>query len=677
MNHLANETSPYLLQHKDNPVDWHPWNESAFKKAKAENKPIFLSIGYAACHWCHVMAHESFENPLTAQILNQHYISIKVDREERPDIDQIYMSAVVALTGQGGWPLSVFLTPDLKPFYGGTYFPPIQRYGMPSFSEILLGINQTWKNEPDKVMQVAEQLTQHLQESQQILPEEINNTTIDITDYARAFLDRFDWQYGGWGEAPKFPAPMAIEFLLQCSKIQVSEISEMAYQTLQQMAQGGIYDLVDGGFHRYSTDATWTVPHFEKMLYDNAQLASVYTHAFQLTGNSLYRQIANGTLNYLLSQMQLPAGAFYSSQDADVGGSEGTYYLWNLDDLHGQAINDELLSKLHLPPNGHVDHQFLLKIRGKEKESSQNYADYQSFSLLEISPIIEVLKNIREQKQKPEMDDKIILSWNALAILAFLDAGLAFQNEKYINTAVRCTDFMIAHMIHGTDMDHSWRDGKGSGVGFLEDYASMIVVLFRVYQLTSDAKYYQLAQKLIDKMMENFSHESGLLQNAINQHNDLITNILDFGDMVTPSGFALATQASLMYSWFNPLDERNSKIQLWLKLVQDKVTKYPAAHACWLQQFLANQTPQISVIISHIGGCEKKIDFLRQTFYKKYRPNAAIFFAYNKNDNEIKHPAEILQDKILINNQLTLYYCENFTCQQPITDFDQMIDLLG
>ncbi|MBI9051304.1 MAG: thioredoxin domain-containing protein [Anaerolineaceae bacterium] len=677
MNHLANQTSPYLLQHKNNPVEWYPWNELAINKAKVEKKPIFLSIGYSACHWCHVMAHESFENPITAELLNQYYISIKVDREERPDIDQIYMTALVALTGQGGWPLSIFLTPDLQPFYGGTYFPPISRYGMPAFSDILRGVHHTWQSEPEKIHQVAVNLTAHIQKQQLVditkSPVPMNQNS--ILELAQHFLNRYDWEDGGWGEVPKFPAPMTIDFLLQCGLAGDSKATEIAINALQKMSMGGIFDLVEGGFHRYSTDKTWTVPHFEKMLYDNAQLASSYIHAYQATGNIAFRNIAESTLNFLQNKLRSPSGGFYSSQDADSDGREGTYYLWTKEQLLAGDIPQDALSIIDLPERGHLESQYLLKIKSNIDTPCYSLENSRAFPPEQIHPIIKQLLTIRGERTAPEIDDKIILSWNALTIIAFIEAGLAFDKQEYLETAIQCADFLISNLFMDDKLSHTWRENQASDIGFLEDYGSFSSALLMLYQATSNTKWLGYVKSLLLSMTTLFAHESGFLQNTSQGHPHLLTPILEFMDMVTPSGMAQAVHALLLYSWLEPQSPLIEPLHDWLNSMENKISAQPAAYAYWLQQSLAYYSPQKSFIFVYHEDDLQILHEIRRKYNQKVRPGC-MFLAFQWDNNSITDHAKLLQDKNPIENQLTLYLCENNTCQAPITDYQTILSQL-
>ena len=463
-NRLANENSPYLIQHANNPVDWYPWAEEALEKAKTEDKPIFLSIGYAACHWCHVMEHESFEDENTAAIMNAHFVNIKVDREERPDLDNIYMQAVVALTRQGGWPMSVFLTPEGEPFYGGTYFPPVRRYNMPAFSELLLTIARLWDEDRQQLLQSAQNITAHLRSAAQLqaTPSPISPETIAATTPTLA--NGYDWQHGGWGQAPKFPQPMVIQFLLQRATRGDQQALEMATHALHAMAQGGMYDVVGGGFARYSVDNEWRVPHFEKMLYDNAQLARVYLHAYLITGEDFFRRVCQTTLDFIRREMTHPAGGFYSSLDADSEGVEGKFYIWTRDDILDLGLErqdeDFLMAAYGITATGNFEGANVLQRVLNDDDLAEKF----DFTVEQIPDKLSALHALmlaaRSQRMRPVTDDKVLTAWNAWMLIAFAEAGRYLQNEKYTAVAIRNAHFILNEMLTNQRLFRSWRDGK-------------------------------------------------------------------------------------------------------------------------------------------------------------------------------------------------------------------------
>ena len=475
MNRLAGETSPYLLQHADNPVSWYPWGDEALARAREEDRPILLSIGYAACHWCHVMEHESFEDPATAAVMNEHFVSVKVDREERPDLDAVYMEAVVAMSGHGGWPMTVFLTPAGEPFYGGTYYPPEPRHGMPSFRQVLEAIAEAWRERRDDVARSAGQLVEAVRQSALLRPSLEPLTDDLLAGAARAAGAAFEPAYGGWGRAPKFPNAPVLEFLLRRGD---DTSLAMAVKTLDEMAAGGMYDLLGGGFHRYSVDDRWLVPHFEKMLYDNALLAPAYLHAWLVTGEDRYRAIAESTIEYLLRELLLPEGGFASAQDADTDGVEGLTFTWTEDEGVPAAL---------LQP---FEHGRSI-IRGELDEGLR-------VRLLEL----------REQRPKPLRDDKAIASWNGLALAALAEAGRRLERPDWVDAARTLGEFLLGPLSDDTGrLRRSYRDGRTSGAGYLDDYANVAHGLLELHVATGEPRWLHEANRLGRLAIELFADE--------------------------------------------------------------------------------------------------------------------------------------------------------------------------
>src|SRR5690349_5852685 len=464
-NQLIHESSPYLLQHANNPVNWYPWGPEALAKAKAENKPIFLSIGYAACHWCHVMEHESFEDPETAAIMNENFVSIKVDREERPDLDSIYMQATTAMTGSGGWPMSVFITPDLRPFYTGTYFPPVRRYNMPSFKEILLSLSKAWNEQREEVDRVGDQVLQYIQP--QVQPGEIKDafTRESLESATKSLLDSYDWGYGGWGEAPKFPQPMTIEFLLRRSltdSAQHEQALKVSVHILNTMCRGGMYDVVGGGFARYSVDNFWRVPHFEKMLYDNAQLALVYLHGYLITRDVKFRQICEETLDFILREMTHPDGGFYSSLDADSEGEEGKFYVWTQDEIQN-ALGpdfDFFRAAYGITPQGNWETKTVLQRALDDASLAARFKLDPESVRQKLSDLHRQLLRVRDQRIRPGTDDKILVMWNSLALSAFAEAGRYLGRKDYSDAAIKNARFLLGELYVKDRLLRSWREGQ-------------------------------------------------------------------------------------------------------------------------------------------------------------------------------------------------------------------------
>ncbi|MGD2143582.1 MAG: thioredoxin domain-containing protein, partial [Anaerolineae bacterium] len=570
-NRLIDETSPYLLQHAHNPVDWFPWTREALEKADAEDKPIFLSIGYSACHWCHVMERESFEDEATAQILNEHFVSIKVDREERPDLDRIYMGAVQALTGSGGWPMSVFLTPDGKPFYGGTYFPPAPRFGMPSFRQVLRTVADAWENRREELLRASERVVRSIERQMASGPA---GQALQGTTLWRAFQNLrrdFDEVHGGWGAAPKFPQPMVLEFLLRQHHLtEQAEALRMVTKTLEAMARGGMYDQLGGGFHRYSVDDHWLVPHFEKMLYDNSQLARVYLHAWQVTGNQFFRTITEEILDYVMREMTDPAGGFYSTQDADSGGGEGKFFVWTPDEIR-EVLGpeaDELMAAYGVTPQGNFEGKNIFEFVGAMDQRAA------------LAQARRKLFEAREKRVHPGRDEKVLTSWNGLMLAAFAEAARILDREDYREVAERNANFLLRGLRQENGrLLRTWKarpeQAEGAGEaklnGYLEDYAYLIEGLLQLYQTTFEPRWFIAAQELAETMLTHFQASDGVqlrpepqlptnsaslgggivgFFDTSDDHERLITRPRDLQDNATPSGNAMAVTALLELAGF-------------------------------------------------------------------------------------------------------------------------------
>ncbi|UCF27739.1 MAG: thioredoxin domain-containing protein, partial [Chloroflexota bacterium] len=585
-NRLIDSSSPYLLQHADNPVEWFQWDEEALNKSKSEDKPIFLSIGYAACHWCHVMAHESFEDPDTAEIMNEFFVNIKVDREERPDIDNIYMDAVVALTGQGGWPMSVFLTPELQPFYGGTYFPPVSRYNMPAFREVLLGVAKAWKEDRDRLLEAGNQVTNYIQRNQLIPGKSSQLNASYLEQAAETLIKNYDWKYGGWGSAPKFPQPMAIEFLLRRANRGDQEALEIASHALRLMAQGGMYDLIGGGFARYSTDNEWLVPHFEKMLYDNALLSRAYLHAYLITSDTFFRRICEETLEFVMREMTDPSGGFYSSLDADSEGEEGKFYVWSEEEIRASLSNkndaDMVLAAYGFTDSGNFEGKTIPRRLLDENQLAEKFN-------LEVSDIPDELKRInvtllesREKRIRPGTDDKVLVAWNGWMCLAFSEAGRYLGNSDYQEVSTRNLNFLLTKLLDNHRLSRSWRDGKVNHSGYLDDYASIILALIDQYNTDPDPKWFQSAIELANIMVMNFSSAEGLFFDTPEDHEQLLVRPRDLQDNATPSGNALAAYALLQLAAYQGDGSMRDMAEMMLGRLQESISKYPTAFSWWL-----------------------------------------------------------------------------------------------
>lgn len=666
-NRLVHETSPYLKQHAENPVDWFPWGEEAFALARQADKPVFLSIGYAACHWCHVMERESFENAEIAEILNRDFISIKVDRDERPDIDHIYMSAVTAMIGQGGWPLNVFLTPEKHPFYGGTYFPPSPRYRLPSFQTVLQGIALAWKTDRAKLIQSSRQITQflagHLSNSS--LPESFSSFNIP------AILTRlehsFNWQTGGWGDAPKFPQPMTIDFLLMLSS-QNPDAFKLAMRSLKSMRLGGIYDLVGGGFHRYSTDAGWRTPHFEKMLTDNALLAQAYLHAFLLSGDPACRQTCEQTLDFILRELSSPEGGFFTSLDADSDGEEGLFYTWTSEELE-KAIPDptqrEQFFALHLPFHPKDERAAIRQSEEMEQAPDQ--------VLQRIYQVYATLLEVRNLRPRPAVDDQVIVAFNALALKAFAEAGRYLGRKDYLLAAQKNATFLLDHLYNNRHLFRTRRSGIASQSALLADYASFILALIALYQSDFNPIWLTHALHLAETMMADFSDQSGIFFDSSPASTDLLFRPITWEDSAAPSATAQAASALLWLSSLTNQPDWQNRFKKLTRAAIERATASPLGYASWLQNaFLLEQSiEQIAVLYPPSDQIHHQ--FI-QSIYSHYKPNRIVAAS------PFPPPAgapQILQSHQLVDECATFFLCTNFTCQRPLTHPADVERLLG
>jgi len=675
-NRLANSSSPYLLQHKENPVDWYPWGEEALEKSRQENKPIFLSIGYAACHWCHVMAHESFEDPDTAGIMNEHFVNIKVDREERPDIDNIYMTAVVAMAGQGGWPMSVFLTPGQKPFYGGTYFPPVSRYNMPAFKDVLLSVAKTWQDDNEKILDSSNKISEYIRQNQS-LPDSSTELNLDYLEQAFSALSRsYDWQFGGWGSAPKFPQSMAIEFLLRRAARGDEKSLQIAEHALDAMAQGGLYDLVGGGFARYSTDNEWLVPHFEKMLYDNALLARAYLHAYLITGKEHYRQVCKQTLDFVMREMTHPDGGFYSSLDADSEGQEGKFYVWTEAEIR-DAVADPGDAQFVIAAYGIADPpNFEGKYITRRMMDDEQLAEKFSMSAQDVPARLErvnvELLAARERRIRPGTDDKILVAWNAWMCVAFSEFGRYLGDNTYTEMATRNLNFLLSNSVVDGHLRRSWRDGSATNSAFLDDYASLILALLTHYQTDPDQLWFQEAQNLSAVMLEQFSGPEGVFYDTPAQHESLLIRPRDIQDNATPSGNSLAAYALLQLAAYQGDTGMRMTAETMLVRLQLIASQHPTAFSYWLcaLDFALNDTHEI-VIIGDLD--DMRIKPLVSALWRSYRPGVVAAISPPALD---AHGPALLQQREMINDAPTAYVCQGFVCQYPVNDEQEMLDLL-
>ncbi len=674
-NHLTDSTSPYLLQHAQNPVDWYPWGQESLEKARIEDKPIFLSIGYSACHWCHVMAHESFEDPEVAAIMNRNFINIKVDREERPDLDSIYMSAVVALTGQGGWPMSVFLTPALVPFYGGTYFPPQSRYGMPAFKDVLNTLASMWQEDRGQITQASEKIMSLLSKnaysagSTGVFTEEL------LSKAGGKLFATYDWAHGGWGSAPKFPQPMALDFLLRRYVSGDAGALKVVVHALKAMAQGGMYDVIGGGFSRYSTDNDWLVPHFEKMLYDNAQLAQVYLHAWQISKEPIFRKVVEQTLDFVKNEMLDQQGGFYSSLDADSEGVEGKFYVWTLDEIR-KVINekDDLLETAYgIKPSGNWEGKTILRRAVSDSDLAIQFqmsiADVQSRLVERQAQLLAE----RNRRIRPGTDDKVLTFWNGLMLSTFAEAARVLDNEEYLHIAQTNANFILTSLRVEGKLRRAWRNGRVSNEVFLEDYAALILGLIELYQTDFDNHWYAEACKLTEEMINQFNNPTGGFFDSPSEADIVLRRPQELQDNATPSGNALAAEALLKMAAFSENDDWHQRAEKALGLVADFSRDYPTAFSRWLAvaDFNINQTIQIAIIGDSLNGDTRA--FLDE-INKDFRPHkvvAASMFPVQKGS------PTLLSDRPMINGKTTVYVCEGFVCKQPVTTLEDIIKLFN
>ncbi len=672
-NRLADETSPYLRQHADNPVDWMPWGDEAFSRARAEQKPVLLSIGYSACHWCHVMAHESFEDPAIAALMNQLYINIKVDREERPDVDDIYMNFVVAQTGHGGWPMTVFMTPEGKPFYGGTYYPPQPRHGLPSFQQILKGVDDAWQNRRAQVLDSADEMTNALRGGELISDATADDLNADLLAKALNKLSgNFDSTHGGFGGAPKFPQPMALAWLLATHvRTGNPKALEMATFTLTQMAQGGIYDQIGGGFARYAVDAIWLVPHFEKMLYDNAQLSRVYARAHQLTGDGFFKRIAEETYDYILREMTSPEGGFYSATDADSEGEEGKFFVWTIAEvktLLSPEDADIAVAYYGMTERGNFEgHNILYTPRPDEVVAKQFGLSVEGLHE-KLAPIKDKLFAVRSQRIPPGLDDKILTSWNGLMLASLAEGARIFNRKDYAEAAQRAGDFLLEQMFtHDSDgtakLLRTYNFGQAKLNGVLEDYACLADGLLELYMTTLDVKYYAAARDLADSALKRFRADDGGFYDTSDDHEALIIRPRSLQDNAMPSGAAMLSRVLLRLSGYTGSDVYDSAAVGTLRLLTSAMSEYPQAfgEALGAMELLVGGITELAVV----GERALARDLFRVA-YGTYRPNLIV--AHSAEDIKADaHLIPLLHDRTKRGGLPAAYVCRKFTCQFPVT----------
>jgi uncharacterized protein YyaL (SSP411 family) len=678
-NRLANETSPYLLQHKDNPVEWYPWGPEALEAARRDDKPILVSIGYSACHWCHVMAHESFEDEATAAVMNESFINVKVDREERPDLDSIYMAAVQAMTRQGGWPLNAFLTPDGVPFYGGTYWPPEDRMGMPSFRKVLEAVTDAFENRRSDVEENAEQIRDFLNRASAMTGAsgELNRELLDSA--ASALARSFDGEHGGFGSAPKFPQASVLEFLLRYQRTTGNErAARMLRLTLDKMAAGGMYDQIGGGFHRYSVDAVWLVPHFEKMLYDNAQLARVYLDAYRLFGDERYKRVATEILDYGVAEMTSPNGGFYATQDADSESEEGKFYVWSaseIDEVLGTEVGRVVRAYYGVTSEGNFEGHSILNV----PDAPLHVARELGISVEELDDTIERAKaslyEARARRVWPGRDEKVILSWNGMMLRAFAEASRTLGRGDYRDVAVRNAGFLLSQLRHEGRLQHVYKDGQARIVGFLEDYANLIDGLISLYEATFDRHWLDEAIAISTAMIREFCDDvGGGFFDTAGSAERLVSRPRDLQDGATPSGNAVAASVLLRLARFTGDRDLETTAIAVLRSLAEQMTDQPLGFGRYLSavEFWIGAQREIAIAGRRD---DPAVDALAQAVYTRFEPSTILGFV-DADDDDSSAGLPFLEHRPMQQRMATAYLCEHFSCMPPVFDADALTRLL-
>jgi uncharacterized protein YyaL (SSP411 family) len=652
-NHLAHETSPYLLQHKDNPVDWYAWGEEALARAREEDRPILLSIGYSACHWCHVMERESFEDPETAELMNSRFVCIKLDREERPDLDAIYMEACQAMTGAGGWPLNVFLTPEQVPFYAGTYFPPDSRMGMPSWRAVLEAVADAWEQRRDEIRAGGERIVERLRGGALLAASKEPMDPRSLDEAVAGLRSQYDRAHGGFSGAPKFPPASALEFLLRRGEI------EMTSHTLRAMASGGMYDQVGGGFARYSVDTYWLVPHFEKMLYDNALLARAYLHGWQVTGEELFRRVCQETLDWALGEMHGPEGGFFSALDADSEGVEGKFYVWTVEELQealaGEPDADDAIAWFGATDRGNFEGRNI-PVRGPG--SPERLDDWRRR-----------LYEVRAQRAWPGLDDKRLTSWNALMIAALADAGAVLERSDYLEAAGACADFVLRDLRDGDGrLLRTWKDGRAKLNGYLEDHAFLLEALLTLYEAGFEPRWFAEARSLADTMIERFGDErNGGFFETSSDHERLVARRKDLEDHPIPSGNAAAAYGLLRLAALTGEHDYEARAVSVLRLLHELAPKHPQAFGHLLQALDFHLSP-----VKEVALVGDDLRPLERVVRGAFRPHLVLAASSGDADG-----VPLLEGRAPIDGRPAAYVCEHFACKAPVTQPEELERLLA
>ena len=673
-NQLINETSPYLLQHANNPVDWYPWGEEAFEKARSENKPVLLSIGYSACHWCHVMAHESFEDEEIAKLMNENFVNIKVDREERPDLDQIYMNAVQMMTHHGGWPMTVFLTPDAVPFYGGTYYPPEDRYNMPGFPRVLIGVAEAYRTRPTDITETGTSLVNELRRLS-VTSGSDHPIEPELLDAAYVGMIRnYDSINGGFGGAPKFPPAMTLEFLLRTfARTGNKEALEMVKFTCEKMANSGMYDQVGGGFHRYSTDAKWLVPHFEKMLYDNALLSRLYLHYFQVSQDPKAREIVEGILDYVLREMTDASGGFYSTQDADSEGHEGKFFVWDIKEIR-DALSEEqanlFCTYYNITEGGNFEGKNIPNVtRSLEELATQRNVPVAALEE-SLNESKRKLFELREKRVKPGRDEKVITAWNGLMMASFAEAGVILDRPDYTDAARQNAEFVITNLRQDGTLLRTWKDGVAKFNGYLEDYAFLSEGLMTLFETTGEFRWLTKALAFTEQMIAEFwDEEGGAFFFTGKSHENLIVRSKDFFDNATPSGNSVAALLLLKAAVFTDKEKYRNLATALLREIADQVRRYPSGfgYALSAADLLLSTPKEVAII----GSNPNDIQPMLREVWRRYLPNKVVAASYGLD------LLPLWEGRTMVDGRPTAYVCEHYVCKQPVTEASELAEILG
>jgi uncharacterized protein len=661
-NRLAEETSPYLLQHRENPVDWHPWGEEALERARGEDRPILLSVGYSACHWCHVMERESFEDSETAAFMNENFVNVKVDREERPDVDALYMEATQAMTGHGGWPMTVFLDPDGVPFYAGTYFPPEPRHGMPSFRQVMEAVVEAFRDRRDEIRERAPQVRSQLGAIAEVEPSQQPLRSEALEQAVEGLRQSADQVNGGFGGAPKFPPASALEFLLTRGENEVPE------RTLDAMASGGIYDQIGGGFARYSVDPVWLVPHFEKMLYDNALLARTYLHGWQLLGHEHYRRVCTETLDWALREMRGPEGGFYSALDADSEGEEGRFYVWDLEEIRdvlGDERADDVIAYYGVSGQGNFEGRNILHLPGgPDAPEPEGLAEAR-----------QKLYEARSHRVRPGLDDKRLASWNALMVAALAEAGPAVGRPDYIGAAGSCAAFVLDQMRDPEGrLLRTFKDGRAHLNAYLEDHAYLLEALLVLYESSFETRWFDAARETADTMIERFGDDRrGGFFSTSNDHEELIARRKDLGDHPIPSGNSAAALGLLRLAALTGERRYEEWAEGVLRLMLPAAVRHPEAFGHLLQalDFHLEPTKEVALVAPAGVGIEVLGD-LGLAVRSRFHPRLVL-----AGDVEGAESPELMRDRTAVDGKPAAYVCERFVCQAPVTDANALAAQIG